>query len=454
MKSVFLYGILSIVLTNTFSQKVLTFDEYIALVKTNHPISYQANIQKDKGEAYLLKARGAFDPKLEAKLDQKNLNETQYYSHLHAGLKVPTWYGITVNADYENNTGTYLGNELKTAPEGVFAGGLSVTLGKGLFIDERRAELKQAKVYKNSTEIEQLIILNQLVLNASSHYWYWQKYHQEKLIYEQALENAKVRFEAVRNSVIHGDKPAIDSVEAKILVQKRQIKYQEATNQFKNYTLKLSTYLWQDGFIPLELDSLTTPEIILLSIYKPIINDSIYTSHPEIKLYDNKLEIQEIETSLMRESLKPTIDLKYNALSEITNQSFSDFNIYNNKFGAYFSYPIFIRKERGQVKIAKLEMQETQNDLELKKVEIRYKISASINNVETLNSQVKISQEALNNYKQLLDAEQILFQLGESSIFLINYREQAFLDAQIDLLEYQIKLKNAIQEARFILFDQ
>jgi len=47
------------------STSVLSLAEYLGYVKSFHPIVKQANLIINESEAKLLKARGAFDPKLE-----------------------------------------------------------------------------------------------------------------------------------------------------------------------------------------------------------------------------------------------------------------------------------------------------------------------------------------------------------------------------------------------------
>lgn len=449
-----------ILIFSTFSlvsqESILTYDEFISIVKKHHPITFQAELNYETGKAYIQKARGAFDPKANAGINQKNLTGTQYYSHLHTGLKLPTWYGITLNADYNNNTGTYLNSELINASEGILSGGISITLGSGLFMDERRAELKQAKIYLNSTKQEQKIIINQLLLNASLHYWKWLKYYKTRRIYKQALQNAQIRFEGVKKSVELGDIPPIDSVEAKITVQNRQINFQEANLDFQNYGVKMSIYLWQDGMIPLELDSSVVPDIPTLTTDTNNLNiDSIINNHPEVLLYKNKIDIQRIDKRLMSESLKPTIDLKYNLINDYEgDQTFSNLDINNNKWGLHFSYPLFIRKQRADVKLAKIKIKQTQADFELKKAGLRYKIQTSSNNVEALNNQYSLATETVNNYQILLNAEQTLFNTGESSIFMINYREQTLIESQKKAIQLYIKQKMAEQELKFYLFIQ
>ena len=42
----------------------MSFDAYMAYVKKQHPIVKQAGLVLTESEAYAMKARGAFDPKL------------------------------------------------------------------------------------------------------------------------------------------------------------------------------------------------------------------------------------------------------------------------------------------------------------------------------------------------------------------------------------------------------
>jgi hypothetical protein len=52
-------------------ESVMILSEYLGYVKTYHPIVKQANLIINNSEAKLLKARGAFDPKIEIDFDKK-----------------------------------------------------------------------------------------------------------------------------------------------------------------------------------------------------------------------------------------------------------------------------------------------------------------------------------------------------------------------------------------------
>lgn len=440
-----------------FNQEVVfTYEEFVKVVRLHHPIAYQSKLQVEKGTAYLIKAKGGFDPKLDAGLDQKYFKGNIYFSNLNSKLKVPTWFGITAQAGYENNEGLYLNPQFNSPNNGLFNAGLSITLGKGLFIDERRAELKQAKIYLNSSTLEQKIILNRLVFNASVTYWKWKSSYLKLQIYKEAIANAEVRLEGVKKSVGLGDKPAIDIVEAKIILQNRQLNYYQAEFDFNNMRQKMNVYLWQAGFIPLELDSLAIPNIEMTYDQDlGFFNDSLIENHPEILLYQNKIAIQKIDNRLQKESLKPTLNLSYDFINEpIGNNPFVEPNLNNYKWGATFSYPLFIRKERANIRLSEIKLKEIGANNELKKASIKYKVQAIDGNIRNLSNQLRVANETIDNYNQLFISENILFGIGESSVFMINYRESTFIKSKLKAVEIYEKLLSNTQEFKYQLFTE
>src|SRR5690606_40866559 len=76
------------------SISVISLSEYLGYVKSFHPIVKQANLIINESEAKLMKARGAFDPKVEADYNRKKFDGTEYYDKLNAAFKIPTWYGV------------------------------------------------------------------------------------------------------------------------------------------------------------------------------------------------------------------------------------------------------------------------------------------------------------------------------------------------------------------------
>ena len=201
----------STVIAQTDALSILSYDDFNAIVRQHHPVAVQSELIKQKGDATVQMARGGFDPKIGTDVSQKYFKGDQYYSLIDAGLKVPTWFGIELNAGYEQNGGSFLNPENSTSGGGLVFAGISVPVGRGLFIDERRAELRKAQIYQKSTKVEQRLMMNELLYEAGKAYWEWFQAYETLRVYEEALELAQFRFESVKQEAEAGDKPSIDT---------------------------------------------------------------------------------------------------------------------------------------------------------------------------------------------------------------------------------------------------
>src|SRR5690606_3977388 len=151
----------------------LNFNDFMKQVKKNHPLAMQAEIQLEEGDAYLQKSRGMFDPKAYYEMSQKYFEDKEYYHLNNSGLKIPTWFGVELEGGYQLNDGLFLNPQNSLPNAGLWHAGASINLGKGLFIDERRAELKKAKLFLKSSEAERQNLCNELLYNAGKAYWDW-----------------------------------------------------------------------------------------------------------------------------------------------------------------------------------------------------------------------------------------------------------------------------------------
>jgi len=424
-----------------YSQKsILKFDQYIEVVKKHHPIAFQANLKINMAEAKLKRAKGGFDPKIGGAISQKYYDGKNYYSYFNAGLKIPSWFGLTGQLGYNLTNGNYYNPEYLTPNDGLWYAGVSLSLGNGLIIDKRRAELKQAKIYMNSSEVEQKLILNQLIYDASIAYWEWCKSYSKFLVYQKAQKISFEIYQNVKFSAELGEKADVDTLKALIQLQNQNLKLEQQRLNLENKKIFVETFLWQDGFFPLEIDPSMTPSVLNM-ISEPVaidlqIIDSLVLQHPEILYYEYDIDVAKIDYRLKKEQVKPIINLKYNLLSTPNNQSFiGDYNIENYQWGAQVAYPLFTRKERGSIEMAEIKVSEKESILIHKKAQIKYKISSTLYSWISSNEQFEISLKNVNNYKSLFDSEKILYEIGESSLFLMNFRQKELINAKIKLIE-------------------
>ena len=416
--------------------KEFTYDEFLGYVKKYHPLVKTANLEISRAQANLMMARGGFDPKIEVDFDKKQFKNQEYFSILNSSFKIPTWYGIEIKAGFDNNEGIFLNPENTVPNQGLTSLGITVPLGQGLFINQRMADVRQAKIHLQLSQAERKLQAIEVLYDASISYFNWKKNYSEVQLYEEYNRYAQIRFEGIRSLIKEGDKPAIDSVEAGIIVKNRILKLEDASQKLAKAKLELSNFLWLENNIPLELADELIPELQLeFTIQESLrTNDLLNTdfsiiNHPKINALQSKIDILNVERKLKANMLLPKVDVGYSYLSE---PSFIDnYRFENYKIGLDFSFPLFLRKERGSLKLTKFKVQETEFALDIETVQLTNKINAQKIEITSLVKQKELIKALVQDNLTMLSSEERLFSFGESSLFLINTRENNLVLSQL-----------------------
>lgn len=433
--------------------KELTYNEFLGYVKKFHPLVKSANLEVSKAQAILMIARGSFDPKIEVDFAKKQFKDTNYYSILNSSFTIPTWYGIEIKAGFDNNEGNYLNPQNTNPSQGLASFGINIPIGQGLLINQRMADLRKAKMQLQLSQSERKLQAILVLYDASVAYFNWKKCYSEAKLYENYAVYAQNRFKGIKSLIEQGDKPAIDSVEAGIIVKNRLMSLEDATLKLTKSKLELSNFLWLENNIPLELSAGLLPEENLnmtiqetLKINDLLTADFSINNHPKINVLKNKVDILNIERKLKANMLLPKVDVGYSYLSEpsfIDNYQFEDY-----KIGLNFYFPLFLRKERGSLQLAKFKVQETEFALDLEKVQLSNKINAQKIEIQSLLKQQGFISDLVKDNQTMLTSEERLFSFGESSLFLINSRENNLVSAQLS----QIVLENRFYVSNSVLF--
>jgi outer membrane protein TolC len=424
---------------------VLPFPDFLYLVQQNHPVAKQSLLFNRTAQAELLSAKGGFDPKLFGDYEQKYFDSKNYFALGEYGVKIPTWYGIDLKSSYNTAEGVFISPENRLPQQGQIIAGLSFPVLQNLKIDERRANLFKARQAQQFYQAERAILTNDLAFEAAQIYWKWAFCYQQMVIFREAFRVSDNRFIAIKQGYILGERMAMDTLESFTQVQDRLVEFNQVQLDFQEAELKLINFLWGTDNQPLANSLQKSPQSLLDSTATAIVNrqillDNVVSSHPVLRGYAAKINQLEIDKKLKREKLKPKLNLNYNFLSTGSNWE----NVFNDnyKWGVTFSTSTFLRSERGEVQLADIKIENTQLLRDQKALELKNKLQQFFNETDNLQNQINVYRSAVQNYQQLLQLENTRFELGESSFFLINSRENKYIESQIKLakllMEYQI----------------
>jgi outer membrane protein TolC len=262
----------------------------------------------------------------------------------------------------------------------------------------------------------------------------------------------------INNRIRLGEEKPIDSVEAYIEFARREVLLIEAELDFKNAGIILSNHLWNENNEPLALKENTFPQTYSLTIEK-ISNDSLQRllnnakdNHPEIMAMSAKIRSIDIERKLSAELIKPQLNLEYYPFQTFTYGNRDEVNnvLTNNyKFGATFYMPILLRKERGKLEATKFKLKQSQLEFDQNQRTIINNIFTSYNEVLNLSNLVGIQNDLVRNAVLLRDAEEIRFESGESSLFLVNMRERSLIESQAKLVELRAKFAKSLSNLQW-----
>lgn len=401
-------------------------------------------------------SRGGFDPKLGVNFNRKSFEGKDYYNLFNPEVKVPTWPGLDLKAGFERNVGTNISSEKQTPQAGLQYLGASLPLGQGLWTDARRTALKQAQVGLRMADAERTKEINKILFTAAKEYWEWYFCFNQLQLARIAYQFANERYQAVIQRVIIGEEAAIDSVEARIFQQDRFIFLNQALVDEQNSRLLVSNYMWSVEGDPMEIQPGVRPDAGTDLL--PVFSDSTFSrlketamlQHPEIRKLSTKLEQLDLERRLAKEMLKPQLNVNYSWLSRVDNSIWATQTIDRNyKFGVDFGIPLFLRKERGKLGLTNTKLLQGRLELIQTQRNIRIEIQTNFNELKNLENLNRLQTQMVVNYQRLRDGELKKFNNGESSLFLINSREQKLVEAQVKNVALQAKYQ---KEKAAVLF--
>lgn len=448
MKKLIGFLLISVPLFSQDSLLTLHSDEVLLMVQKYHPIAKQAFIGVQTAQANILAAKGNFDPVFNQYASQKTLDGKNYYLYQSPYVTIPTWFGIEVSGGMEFLNGSRINPDQSLGQISYL--GISVPLARNLVMDKRRATLIQAKIFNQMAVQEQRSMINQIIVDAMAAYWNWVKSYR---VYETVKQNLKVAIDRqylTKKGFEFGERPAIDTIEAASQQQYFSNIAEAKWLEFQNSSLDLSAFLWGENNIPIQIPDQIIPSESLESILGANFSltdliEQAMRNHPELQIYSLKISALQVDKKLKFQGLLPKIDLQYSQIS-LNRSAFFSAPLFENNFlyGLKVEIPLRFSQGRAEYQKAKLKLQDESLFQDQKRRSIEIKIKSYHNEMIALRKQI-LTQEATNkNLSALVKAEESRFFNGESSLFLINSRENKALEALEKLIELKTKFAKIV----------
>ncbi len=421
---------------------VLTLDAFLNQVLQASPSIQSLRLEDDRARAELLDARGGFSPYFESGYEYKTQGSKNKVNVFRGGVALPFNMPMspTLTLDYRRGLGSSIDPSVLTSLAGETRFGVSFAPLQGFTTDKRRATLRKARLEPRRADALQARGRNRVLLDATGAYWTWVEARRTLSIQRDLLELATRRQAFIIRRARIGEAAAIDSIEAKLAVANRAGKVIAARRKAQQASVKLAVFLWNDDGTP-KSPRYDPPTVASL----PMVADSAgavataLNRRPELQVIAIKEQQLLVERRLAREQLRPDVKLE----AQVVSYENSPFDANDVKLGFKINQPLFFRAGRSEVERAEIDTQALRFKQDLTRRKVRADVEAALIALRQSRQRVATAERRTEFAQRLQQAEQRRFELGESTLFLVNNRETAFAEAREELVAAQIDVLQA-----------
>lgn len=425
----------------------LPLGEFLARVREAHPQARQAEFARRQARADLRAARGGFDPYVQATWDFKRFKGIGYYDELDTRLVVPTPWGVDLKLGWERAAGAIINPERRTPGEGLLSAGVSLPLGPRLVMDERRTALRQSELALEGAEADADAALARLLQAAAQAWGNWYEAEARLRVAREGVALARFRLDAVRRRVEAGDAAAIDSIEARAEWEKRLLSEVEAVASSTGARLGVEAYLWDARGAPVPLAAGTQPVLAQSDARGTAVADAaavataspdalarLARTHPAAQKARAQWLQAEAARRLALVQVLPSASAEVSALAAGRSlgalPSADEFDE-NGKASASVKVPLFARRELGRLRAAEERARQLAAERDRVERDVTIVVERAAVELRAVEAQREGQARVLAATEALLAAEQRRFEIGESSLLIVNLRERAVLDERL-----------------------
>ncbi len=430
----------------------LLLDDVLRQVQGNYPKLSAADAERRTAAAKLREKQGFFDPVLTGGSeftrfpDSDKLGALKSFSATFAGVEFLTPYGIKVITGGRRHDGSVKSPLSPTGSTGEYFVGVKLPLLAGAGINEKSAALRQSRLGVPLADSEFDLTRIEVLLKAANVYWDWVAAGRRVDVARNLLGLARVRAQAVRERAELGDLPLIDVTEANQEVQRRIEGLQKSEREWQKETFKLSVFLWNADGTPMPLPTLAnlppaTPPAGALEDERVEDGRSLALERrPELQALTLAQRFTRVSLDLARNQRLPAIDL---SLAPGVDTGFGGAGG-TLKAGVSVGLPLRQRTAEGRIQEARLKLEKLELDQQLERQRIVTEVADAASAVRQAYQRYVAAAEELSLARRLEQGERDRFDLGDSTLFLVNQRERATAEAAVKVITIQAEYEQAL----------
>lgn len=408
----------------------LTLSEVLSSVKATYPPLFEAEQERAIAEANRLGAEGGFDASWKTRAaNQASANPAQ--PRLESVIEQPTsLWGMTVFGGYRAAGGTM---DSRIGSPGQVQAGVSLPLLRDGPIDRRRANLSQAEarvtVAEATVEFRRLDSMRQ----AAIRYWEWVAAGRRRAIMQELLAIAKKRDKDIAETIRLGVVAPIEQQENERTVLQRQSQLVSAERALEQAAIELSLFLRDRNGVPL----LPSDARLLGSLPEPQALDpeNVAKDHgaalqrrPELRLVSAQLEQAMVELAWAKNQLSPALTLGVTGSRDVAGAGEMPPGL---EASVQLDIPLQTRLPRGRIAGSEATVAQIEQQRRLARDRVQTEIQDALSALEAARKRVQLSRREVAVALKLEAAERERFKLGESTLLIVNLREQATAEAAV-----------------------
>lgn len=428
----------------TTTEQELSILELMESIREHHPVIYSARATREQADTAIQRAQGAFD----LGINQTTLSRLNGFydgQYLEQGVSQPLEIaGAQIGASYRRSEGNFPIYEdfFNTLSGGEVTLDLSFSLLRDREIDARRTAMADAPLQQNIGAIQEQLTINQLLFDGLSTYLFWYRTYLETQALQDLVDLAETRREGIESRVASGDLAAITLTEFETILLTRQIVLQESQQRLLQAQQQLLFYWRDESGRTYSTSELFGPQVPLVWPFDDYDFDQewqrrIVETHPSIADLDAQLQIARNQARLARNRLLPQLDVEMKLGNDFGSGS-NTLQGPESYVGLNFSVPLQRNRARADRTAALAKINEIEYDRQIQFDRLSVSLNESLIQLQTFDQLRVLRRQQADIAHELERQERIRFEEGDSDQFLLNTREAAAGQAELEAIAAEV----------------